>query len=373
MMPKVLLFTNSVAPYRLPVFEALAKIVDLHVVFAQERAADRRWDTQLHEFTFRHTILAHRCLKLGSASQLINPGLVAFLAQHEFDVVVLGDNRQTLISGSTIGLAALARRWPLVVWTGATPGQTAVARSSGILRGLLAVYQRVLRRQASAVVAYGSLTQRHLRRQGVRSGKVFAGSQVVPASQLPAPTADKGTLGLDGRNVVLSVNYFIPRKGLDVLIRAFRQVAGPRDALVLVGSGPEEVGLKELALGDERILFPGYLDGAGKTAYYAAADIFAFPTLHDPWGLVVNEAMAFGLPVVATDAAGCVHDLVGDNGLVVPPGNAEELAGALARLLADEALRARMGQRSREIIADYTVATARNTFMQAIEHALSQR
>ena len=110
-----------------------------------------------------------------------------------------------------------------------------------------------------------------------------------------------------------------------------------------------------------------------RTAWYAAADLFAFPTLHDPWGLVVNEAMAFGLPIVATDAAGCAPDLVQGNGLVVPAGNVDALAAALAQLLTDEALRCEMGQRSRAIIADYTVEAACSTFLRAIHHALEKR
>jgi len=372
-MAGVLLFTNTIAPYRLPVFQRLAHEVDLHVLFAQGKTADRHWKAQLDGYTFHHTILPHRTVRLGNAVQVIHPGLLQYLWRINPDAVILGDNRQTLMSELWIGLAALARRRPLIIWTGATPGEANVARTSRGLQWLLGLYRRLILRHATAIVAYGTATRRHLATWGVPMDKVFAGTQVVPAAQLPSPATDRAGLGVADKRVVLSVNYLVPRKGLDVLIRAFRKVAGPDDVLALVGSGPEEAALRRLAEGDHRILLPGYRDGADKTAWYAAADLFAFPTLHDPWGLVVNEAMAFGLPIIATDAAGCVPDLVQSNGLVVPAGDVNALAAALQQLLADEPLRREMGQRSRAIIANYTVEAARDTFLQAINHALAKR
>jgi glycosyltransferase involved in cell wall biosynthesis len=135
--------------------------------------------------------------------------------------------------------------------------------------------------------------------------------------------------------------------------------------LVLVGSGPEEAQLRRLSSGDDRVIFPGYLEGAEKTSWYAAADLFVLPTLHDPWGLVVNEAMAFGLPVVVTEAAGSA-ELVSDNGIVVQPGEVGTLASALRKLLRTPDLRKNMGHLSRQTIASYTVEAACQAFLQVI-------
>ena len=371
-MTRVLLFTNTVAPYRLPLFQRLAQEVDLHVLFARSREADRRWTVALEAYRFHRTFLPHRTLRLGKATQVFHPGLLAHLRRHPFDVAILGDNRQTALSGLLIVLVARLRRRPWIVWTGITSGEERVARSARALQRLLARYRRRLFRRAAAVVAYGTATRRYLVEMGVPESRCFAGTQVVPAEQLPPPLADRAALGVAGKRVVLSVSYLVPRKGLDLLIRAFRRVAGPEDRLILVGSGPEEAPLRALAGDDPRIRFPGYLEGGHKTAWYAAADLFVLPTLHDPWGLVVNEAMAFGLPIVTTDAAGCAPDLVQDNGLIVPAGDEGALADALARLLSDEPLRRRMGARSREIIAGYTVDWAGQTFLRAIHHALEQ-
>jgi glycosyltransferase involved in cell wall biosynthesis len=169
----------------------------------------------------------------------------------------------------------------------------------------------------------------------------------------------------------LYVGYFNQRKGLPLLIQAFQQVAQEEDRLILVGDGPDKMLLQQLAEGDGRILFPGYVDGAQKSSWYAAADLFVLPTLHDPWGLVVNEAMAFGLPIVTTEAAGCA-ELVQGNGRIVPPNDVPALAAALHALLSNSGRRVTMGKRSRELIAPYTVATARDAFTTIISHCLTQ-
>ncbi|HEY75777.1 MAG TPA: glycosyltransferase family 4 protein [Thermoflexia bacterium] len=371
-MVDVLLFTNTVAPYRLPLFQQLAREINLHVLFARERTADRRWRVSPAEYTFRFTLLPHRRVRLGGAVQILHPDLLARLRRIDFDVAILGDNRQTALSGLVLWIVARARRRPLIVWTGITPGEDQFARSGRGLRGLYARYRHGLLRRAAAVVAYGTATREYLIRLDVPAERIFTGTQVVPQALLPSPATDRRALGVEGRTVVLTVGYMVPRKGMDLLIRAFRQVAGPDDLLVLVGSGPEEETLRQLAAGDDRIWFPGYLEGSRKTAWYAAADLFVLPTLHDPWGLVVNEAMVFSLPIITTDSAGCAPDLVRDNGLIVPAGDVDALADALGKLLFDEPLRRRMGLRSREIISSYTVEWACSTFVRAVHYVLGQ-
>jgi glycosyltransferase involved in cell wall biosynthesis len=92
---------------------------------------------------------------------------------------------------------------------------------------------------------------------------------------------------------------------------------------------------------------------------YAEADVFVLPSLSEPWGMVLNEAAAAGLPLVATDAAGAAHELIdeGQNGFMVPAGDEGALAGALRRLASDETLRMAAGAHSR-VVADRFVPEA---------------
>tara|TARA_B100000686_G_C16761340_1_gene958889 strand:- start:393 stop:1487 length:1095 start_codon:yes stop_codon:yes gene_type:complete len=135
--------------------------------------------------------------------------------------------------------------------------------------------------------------------------------------------------------VILYVGKLTRRKRLDVLIKAFFEAewASEKPALVFVGEGE----LKEqLIKNAPRAKFPGFVNQSQLPAYYALADVFVLPSEREPWGLVVNEAMACGTPVVVSNQVGCASDLVdGRSGLVVEVGNYKDLAEALAKTLRD--------------------------------------
>lgn len=106
--------------------------------------------------------------------------------------------------------------------------------------------------------------------------------------------------------------------------------------------------------------------------YYGSVDILVLPSLSDPWGIVINEAMAFGLPIISTDAAGATYDLVKDgvNGFVIKAGSSDELYVALKNLCDSAELRQIMGERSLEIIQDYTPEKWAKAFVAAVETIL---
>jgi glycosyltransferase involved in cell wall biosynthesis len=122
--------------------------------------------------------------------------------------------------------------------------------------------------------------------------------------------------------------------------------------------------------GLSRVVITGFVNQGEISRYYAAADVLVLPSSHEPWGLVLNEGMCFGLPVVASDAVGAAPDLVhsGENGFVYPAGDVSALADALRRLLADSAGRGRMGARSREIVAAFSYDTDVDGILRALRH-----
>ena len=148
----------------------------------------------------------------------------------------------------------------------------------------------------------------------------------------------------EGRKVVACVSRLAPEKGIDVLIRAMAKVG--RDAiLVLAGDGPDLEACRALAasLGlADHVRFLGLRDDVERV--YAAADVVVMPSLWDEaFGLVVVEAMAAGRALVVT-ASGAMPEIVGPHGFVVPKYDEVAMAGAIGRLLDDDALRLRMGQ-----------------------------
>jgi glycosyltransferase involved in cell wall biosynthesis len=160
--------------------------------------------------------------------------------------------------------------------------------------------------------------------------------------------------GLGDRDpLVLTVQRLWARKGVTTFLDAAALVAReiPSARFLIVGEGPERAALERhaAALGvAERVTFVGRKPNHELPAYYAAADVFAFHTLHEGLGIVLLEALASGCPVVTTAAGGTV-DIVrdGDTGLLVPPADPPAFAAAVIRVLRDPALRSALRERAR--------------------------
>jgi 1,2-diacylglycerol 3-alpha-glucosyltransferase len=179
------------------------------------------------------------------------------------------------------------------------------------------------------------------------------------------------------------VARFVPKKNLPRLVEAYVSYAGQAGtdawSLVLAGAGPLEAELRAsvAAAGLEaQVHFTGFLQYPDLPAYYSLAGAFVLPSESDQWGLVVNEAMAAGLPVLVSARCGCAPDLVreGENGFTFDPANIEALAGRLTQVAAlDQARRIAMGQRSREIIAAFSPEAFAIGLEAAIACALARR
>ncbi len=184
----------------------------------------------------------------------------------------------------------------------------------------------------------------------------FATEAAGAASSLPALRQELGLA--PGRPVILFASKLQGRKHADHLVEAFAQLVTRRDAyrqpyLVIVGDGEERARLqaqvrdaqvREAGLTDVR--FAGFRNQTELPRFFALADVFVLPARHEPWGLVVNEAMAAGRPVVLSSDVGAAADLVTDGveGYVYPVGDVEALSAALGRVLASPETVRRMGE-----------------------------
>jgi glycosyltransferase involved in cell wall biosynthesis len=175
---------------------------------------------------------------------------------------------------------------------------------------------------------------------------------------------------------VLCVARLAPEKGIDTLLHAVALAADPRLVAVLVGDGPERARLASLAGGlGARAILAGARPPDTVVEAYAAADVFALLSEHEPWGVVVNEAAACGLPLVLSDRVGAGRDLLadGENGLLVSAGDVERAAGALRRLAADRELRRRMGARSRSLVERWGYGPSVEALVEAAVEATTAR
>ncbi|MGQ1837975.1 glycosyltransferase family 4 protein [Kocuria turfanensis] len=165
-----------------------------------------------------------------------------------------------------------------------------------------------------------------------------------PAKASPA-VRRRLTGGHPEERLVLSVGRLSKEKNLEALLEPIRRLPGTR--LAVVGTGPHRAELERRFAGTPTT-FAGPLAGEELAAAYASADVFAFPSTTETLGLVALESLASGVPVVGARAGGIPFAVAdGRTGLLAVPGSADELTAHLARLLGDEALRARMGAAGR--------------------------
>jgi glycosyltransferase involved in cell wall biosynthesis len=135
--------------------------------------------------------------------------------------------------------------------------------------------------------------------------------------------------------------------------------------------------MEQMVIGDNipDVVFAGFLDQSQLPRAYVASDIFVLPSLRETWGIVVNEAMNFSLPIVVTDKVGSALDLVvnGNNGFVVPHQDHSALERALERLIASAELRLHMGERSLRRISEWHFGTTAEGVVQAALVATGRR
>jgi glycosyltransferase involved in cell wall biosynthesis len=227
--------------------------------------------------------------------------------------------------------------------------------------GFTRMQARVARRLPIVTVSTSSRTDIE-REMGVPAGQI----SLVPLgvdTEVFRPLPDRRRV--PGR-ILVTTSADVPLKGLAPLLRAFAVLRARRPAeLVIVGSprpdGPIPGLLDELALNGS-VRFTGAVADAELVALYAEAEAAVVPSLYEGFSLPAIEAMACGLPLVAT-TGGALPEVVGDSGLLVPPGDPQALADQLTALLADPGLRLSLGERGRRRVASrFTwVATARAT------------
>ena len=364
---KVTFLTVIPSPYQRQLFRRIADSASfqIQVFYYAAQAGDRQWNVaELEDF---EAILPGTTIRpLGSAAYF-NPSVVRALAQSRSDVVVVSD--YSIPTAQMAMRHLIGRRTPWVFW-GEVPGLNRRGPVGNWIRQRL---QSPLR-SASAIAAIGSGAVETY-------GRLFPG---VPVHNIPyfcdldPFTAAVGRRAMPSSDVnVLFSGQLIHRKGVDVLVDAFVRSAdaAPSMRLQLMGSGPDRAALEGRippTLRD-RVSFLGHRDPADLPGVFAQADIFVLPSRHDGWGVVVNEALAAGLPIVASNAVGAARDLVvdGENGFVVESGSVEELAGALTRLASSAEMRAAFGRASSERAARWGLDEGVRRWEQLVQSVLN--
>jgi glycosyltransferase involved in cell wall biosynthesis len=354
---RLTLLTEIPAPYRIPIFNALAgrDDVELEVVFLRDRDPKRPYRADPAAFRFRARTLPGLHVVRGSHWLIANAGVFGALVRTRPDAIVAGGWLQPAF-WQALAFAKLRRR-PLLAWVEST------ARDARGGSRRVESAKRLFVEAADGFLVPGSASRDYVASLGADPARIAIAPNAADLDLFATETAraDRDTLrarlGLTG-TTFLCVGRLAPEKGVDLLLRALADVPGV--TLAVAGVGPEEAALRALAerSAPGRVRFLGFVAPARLVEWYAAADAFVLPSRSEQWSIPLNEAAAAGLPLVATDAAGAAHDLVADgvNGFLVPAGDVRALAGALERIAADEELRQRSRAESLRRAAAFTPA-----------------
>lgn len=346
---RILYLTNIPSPYRVDFFNELGKYCELTVLFERERAGDRDSRWRADDFkNFKYIFLNGK--KVGSDASFC-PEVIRYL-KTGYDAIILGG-----YSSPTYMLAMdymRMRRIPFIL--NADGGF--VKKDSKLLFLLKKHYIG----GASAWLSTGMGTDRYLLYYGAKREFIhhYPFTSVREADRY-CPTQEekmkyKEELSMCERKVILTVGQFIPRKGFDLLLQAAGELP-ETTGIYVVGGKPEEAYLRHQETLRASVHYIDFMEKDKLRKYYLAADIFVFPTREDIWGLVLNEAMSFGLPCVASTKANASLELVedGKNGYLVDPEDVDTMARKLGLLLKDDQLRAHMGVQAFKKMKDFTI------------------
>jgi glycosyltransferase involved in cell wall biosynthesis len=388
---RVAVIASHVIQYQAPFFRLLAqeRDLDLEVIFCSTDGAQPYRDAEM-QTTFQWDLdllggYRHRFLRnFGSGdgyARLINPGIVPALLFHRYDAVIFFLGWGTITS--LLGIAACRMRGTPIFLFGDSsfpPPTRGIASRlrAGMLRTIFRLTDRFL---VSGVVNadyyrhYGADERRfHLVPWAIDNARFEESSRFAPGER----EAMRARFGIrDEQLAIVFSAKFLPRKDPMTLLRAVDAMQHrDRAAVIFLGNGELRDEMQRFA--KEHALdvhFAGFVNQTDLPKHYAMADVFVLPTLDDPRGTVINEAMASGLPVLSSDRCGAVGDIVqhGENGFVFKPGDVATVARHLDALAADPELRARMAWRSREIIANWDYSRGVAGVMDALRHQASSR
>lgn len=276
-----------------------------------------------------------------------------------------------------LGAMLMARSLGIPVAIESDTAEGRSGRARGMLKMLL---YPMLFRLPSRFLPGGTRQARYLTRFGVRQDRIRIAQMTVDVSTIrrfcgtdreALRAVARAHWGVSVRDrAVLYVGRLEYDKGIQQLLSAFDHAAGQYDdlRLIIAGDGTLRSCVEAIAARpDSHVTYLGHLVGDDVWRAYLAADLLVLPSLFEPWGLVVNEAMACGLPVIVSDRVGCADDLVrhDETGIVVEAGSELALTSAILRLARDTSARVHMGHAAEQLISNWTLENEAHNIVSA--------
>lgn len=362
---KLLFLTNIPSPYRVDFFNELGKYCDLTVTFEGATATDR--DAQWKADRIKHFKAVFLKGVRTRSDAFLCLDILPILRKKWDHIIICGYSTPTDMLA--IEYLRLRKRRFFIEADGG------MIANDSLLKYRL---KRHFIGAASGWFSSGKTTTDYLTHYGAIRESCYEypftslrrGDLENAMSDMSDKKAAKESLRIPERRMVLSVGQFIRRKGFDVLLNATAQM--PKDTGIYIVGGEatqEYIALRE-SLELTNVHFVGFKTKEELAQYYRAADLFVLPTRSDVWGLVVNEAMSFGLPVITTDRCVAGLELIrdGENGFIVPVDDAQTLGQRMCEILENDAMRNAMAQAALEKIQTYTIENMAKEHVRILRH-----
>lgn len=392
---RALLICSHPAQYAAPIFRLLARDsrLEIQVAYCSLQGAQAqvdpgfgvevKWDVPLLD-GYPWVAVANRSPFAGADSflGLINPGIRRLIRTGHFDAVVLYTGYMCM----TFWIALAAAKWSgIPVLFGTDAHELAPTDRK---RWKLAVKRWLwprLFRLADVVVAPSSGTAALMRSLGIPEDRVALTPYCVDngwwleQSAKVDRTVVRARWNVPGDAVVvLFCAKLQPWKRPQDLLRAFARIARPNAYLVFAGDGPLRLALESEAQSLSvagRVRFLGFVNQSGLPDVYTTSDVFVLPSEHEPFGVVVNEAMLCGCAVAVSDRVGARFDLVreGETGFVFSAGDVEALAALLRGLLSSPERLKQVGQAARKRMYSWSPENNVDRTVEAVETAVRHR
>jgi len=333
--PKLAILTNMLTPYRLAAYGKFGESFETLILHGGNER-NRKWTIDVPGSLKEEKVWTLQIpMKKRTGVQGVvdtsyvhfNLGLVWRLPRFRPDVIIAHEMGLRTLYGIFYGKLARVPVW--VWWGGSLHSERFITRSRAVIR-------RFLVRHVRRWISYGTTSTEYLESIGVSRENILQVQNCIRQETFQVATSGHVSwLEKFPRPVILTVAQLLPRKGLDKLIEACGRLVekGREFTLIIVGEGPEYDRLSELAErnGIRRFQIVSNQSQPQLNEIYRAADVFVLPTLEDVWGLVVNEAMWAGLPVLCSKYAGCAPELLPDE-LIFDPLSVESFDAALERV-----------------------------------------
>lgn len=377
--PSVWVLTNAPSPYQVELFTAIdaERRIELEVCFLRDAAVPGP------ERRFPHRI-CRSWLTLSSGDELRVHGRAILEATFgQYDLFILS-GLYTSITFLTCAWILYCRGKKWAIWwerPHATKEQERRFPAS-VIHVMKDSIRLWLLRTADLVIGIGTAAVNEYQAMGVRPDRLRMlpyCCDVTRFTQVPQATRDhvRRQLGWQSHLVYLFSGQMIPRKGVDILLQAFFQLAEihPDVALLLLGEGIDRPRLQAMVPESlrTRVRFQGQIPQSQLPDQFAAADVFAFPSRHDGWAVVLNEACGARLPIIATHQTGAAHDLIqeGVNGFRIQADDVHGMLIAMSWFATHRNEITTMGQHSLELVQPFNATEGARKFAGNVSYCLN--